>query len=189
MSAIEWAAAIIVFISVVLSARQNIWSWPTAIVGVGIYVFVFWNAKLYADMGLQFVFIILSIFGWYEWLHGGEQRTELRVSRAPLRVHLIGTTITILFAAILGTLLHRYTDAALPYADSTLTAFSLLAQWQMARKYLENWLIWIAVDVFYIAMYSYKHLYVTAVLYAAFIVVCSLGYVQWKRSEPKPSPA
>lgn len=185
MSAMEWAAAAILLFSVILSARENIWSWPTAIVGVGIYVFVFWNAKLYADMGLQFVFIALSIFGWYEWLHGGERNTELRVSRAPLRVHVIGTVVTILFAALIGTLLDRYTDAALPYADATLTAFSLLAQWQMAQKYLENWLIWIGVDIFYIALYSYKHLYVTAVLYAIFIFVCIFAFGQWKRSEAK----
>lgn len=182
MSWLEWIAAAITLFSVWLSARQHIVSWPTAIIGVSIYAWIFWHAKLYADFGLQFVFISLSFYGWYEWLYGGEQRTELQVSRAPLRIHLVASTITIAFAIALGTLLHRFTDASLPYADAALAAGSLLAQWQMTRKYLENWVLWIVVDVFYIAMYASKALYVTAGLYAVFIVVCAMGYRDWSRS-------
>ena len=178
----EAAAAAITLIRVILSARQNIWSWPTAIVGVGIYVVVFWHSKLYADMGLQFVYIALSFYGWYEWLYGGENRTELHVSSGWRNSYGVAIAITIAFALILGTILRRSTDAALPYADSTLTSFSLMAQWMMTRKYLENWFVWIAVDVFYIAMFCYKALYLTALLYAIFIVVCTFGYLEWKRS-------
>jgi nicotinamide mononucleotide transporter len=177
----EAAAAAITLISVYLSARQNIWSWPTAIVGVGIYVVVFWQSKLYADMGLQFVYIALSFYGWYEWLYGGANRTELRVSSGWRKSYPVAIAITIAFALALGTILRRTTDAALPYADSTLTSFSLMAQWMMTRKYLENWLLWIAVDIFYIAMFCFKHLYLTAGLYAVFIGVCAMGYVEWRR--------
>lgn len=181
MTAIEWIAAAITLFSVWLSTRQHIVSWPTAIAGVGIYAWIFWQTKLYADFGLQFVFISLSIYGWYEWLYGGEQRSELRVSRGPLRANLIAAAITIAFAIGLGTLLHRFTDASLPYADAGLAAASLLAQWQMTRKYVENWILWIVVDVFYIAMYASKGLYVTAGLYAVFIGVCAVGYRDWRR--------
>ena len=177
----EAAAAAITLISVYLSARQNIWSWPTAIVGVGIYVVVFWQSKLYADMGLQFVYIALSFYGWYEWLYGGANRSTLRVSSGWRKSYPVAIVITIAFALALGTFLRRSTDAALPYADSTLTSFSLMAQWMMTRKYLENWLLWIAVDVFYIAMFCYKHLYLTALLYAVFIGVCTMGYLEWRR--------
>ncbi|HEY0144052.1 MAG TPA: nicotinamide riboside transporter PnuC [Thermoanaerobaculia bacterium] len=181
MTAIESIAAAITLFSVWLSTRQHIVSWPTAIAGVSIYAWIFWQTRLYADFGLQFVFITLSIYGWYEWLYGGEQRSQLRVSRAPLRTHLIASAITIAFAAVLGTLLHRHTDASLPYADAALASASLLAQWQMTRKYLENWILWIVVDVFYIVMYASKELYVTAGLYAVFIVVCAVGWRDWRR--------
>jgi nicotinamide mononucleotide transporter len=182
MSWIEWVAAAITLVSVYLSTRQHIWSWPTAIVGVAIYLYIFWLTKLYADVGLQVFFIVVSFYGWYEWLYGGKGKTELTVSRASLKTHAVSTAITICGAVILGTFLRHSTDAALPYADSTLAAFSVLAQWQMARKYLENWFIWIAVDVFYIGMYSFKHLYVTAGLYAVFIGVCVMGLIEWKQS-------
>ena len=178
----EAAAAVITLISVYLSARQNIWSWPTAIAGVGIYVVVFWHSKLYADMGLQFVYIALSIYGWYEWLHGGENKSELQVSSGWRSCYPVALMITIVFALSLGTFLRKTTDAALPYADASLTSFSLLAQWMMTRKYIENWWVWIAVDVFYIAMFAFKHLYLTAVLYAVFIGVCWFAYLEWKRS-------
>lgn len=181
MATIEWIAAAITLFSVWLSTRQHIVSWPTAIAGVSIYAWIFWHAKLYADFGLQFVFISLSFYGWYEWLYGGEQRTELQVSRASLRTHLVSGAIAVLFAIGLGTLLHRLTDAALPYADAALASGSLLAQWQMTRKYIENWILWIVVDIGYIALYSSKALYVTAGLYAVFIVVCAKGYIDWGR--------
>ena len=175
----EAAAAVITLISVYLSARQNIWSWPSAIAGVAIYVVVFWHSKLYADMGLQFVYIALSIYGWYEWLHGGENRSELKVSSGWRSSYPVALAITIAFALALGTFLRKTTDAALPYADASLTSFSLLAQWMMTRKYIENWFVWIAVDVFYIAMFTFKHLYLTALLYAIFIGVCWFAYVEW----------
>jgi nicotinamide mononucleotide transporter len=183
----EAAAAVITLISVYLSARQNIWSWPTAIAGVGIYVIVFWHSKLYADMGLQFVYIALSIYGWYEWLHGGENKSELKVSSGWRSSYPIALVITVAFALGLGTFLRKTTDAALPYADASLTSFSLLAQWMMTKKYIENWFVWIVVDVFYVAMFVFKHLYLTAILYVIFIGVCWFAYVEWKRSLPESS--
>jgi nicotinamide mononucleotide transporter len=182
VSWIEYVAAGILLISVVLSALENIWSWPTAIAGVALYIIVFYQAKLYADMGLQVVYIAISIYGWYEWLHGGKEAGALQVSKVPMNVLLTGTMIALGATAGLGLFFRHYTDAALPFADSALTSFSLLAQFLMARKYLENWHVWITVDVFYIAMFIFKHLYPTAVLYAAFIGACTLGLVQWRKA-------
>ncbi|HEX2717879.1 MAG TPA: nicotinamide riboside transporter PnuC, partial [Gemmatimonadaceae bacterium] len=114
--------------------RQNIWSWPLAIVNVLLYAIVFYEAKLYADMGLQVVYAVISIYGWYEWLYGGENRTELKVSRTPRRIVGLLVAIGALGAAALGTLLHRTTDASLPWLDSSLSSTSLVAQWMMTRK-------------------------------------------------------
>ena len=151
----RWEVLAVVFgiVSVYLSTREHIWSWPTALVNVGLYFVVFYEAKLYADMGLQVVYFGLSLYGWYEWLYGGANRTELHVSRTtrPLGVRLL--IIGIVCAAVLGTLLARFTDAALPYVDSATTSTSLVAQWMMTRKILENWAVWMAVDVVYVGMF------------------------------------
>ena len=178
----EVLAVITGIISVYLSTRENIWSWPTALVNVALYFVVFYETKLYADMGLQAVYFALSLYGWYEWLYGGENRTELRVSRTARSLGVRLAIIGIACAAILGTLLARFTDAALPYIDSATTSTSLVAQWMMTRKILENWAVWVAVDVVYIAMFIFKRLYLTAGLYAVFLVLAVMGYVQWKRS-------
>jgi len=182
VSTLELFAAVTGAISVWLSVRQNIWSWPTAIVNVVLYAVVFWEAKLYADMGLQIIYAVLSIYGWYEWLYGGEGRTRLRVTRTTPRLGVLLTLIAATGSALLGTLLHRTTDAALPFMDSALTSASLVAQWQMTKKLLENWLLWIAVDVLYVGMFIYKGLYLTAGLYAVFLVLAVKGYVDWRRS-------
>jgi nicotinamide mononucleotide transporter len=180
----RWEVLAVIFgiVSVYLSTREHIWSWPTALVNVALYFVVFFEAKLYADMGLQVVYFALSLYGWYEWLYGGENRTELHVSRTsrPLGVRLL--VIGAVSAVVLGTLLARFTDAALPYVDSATTSTSLVAQWMMTRKILENWAVWIAVDVVYVGMFIFKHLYLTAGLYAVFLVLAVMGFIQWRRS-------
>jgi len=181
----DWLEATAVafgIISVYLSVRQNIWSWATAIVNVLLYFLVFRQAKLYADMGLQLVYFALSVYGWYEWLYGGTNRTVLKVSRATPKTSLVLATVVMVSVAVLGTLFARATDAALPYLDSTTASTSLAAQWMMTRKVLENWAVWIAVDVVYVGMFIYKSLYLTAGLYAVFIVLAAMGWAQWKRS-------
>jgi nicotinamide mononucleotide transporter len=191
VSALELAAALTGAISVWLSVRQNIWSWPTAIVNVVLYTVVFWDAKLYADMGLQVVYAVLSLYGWYQWLYGGAGRTELRVTRTPRRLGAILTLVAAVGSALLGTLLRHTTDAALPFMDSFLSSTSLVAQWMMTKKLLENWLVWIAVDVLYVGMFVFKGLYLTAGLYAVFLVLAVRGYVDWRRSMlvlPPPAP-
>lgn len=181
----DWLEATAVafgIISVYLSVRQNIWSWPTAIVNVLLYFLVFRQAKLYADMGLQLVYFALSVYGWYEWLYGGANRSVLKVSRATSKMSLVLAAIVVVSVAILGTLFARATDAALPYVDSTTASTSLAAQWMMTRKVLENWAVWMAVDVVYVGMFIYKSLYLTAGLYAVFLVLAAMGWARWKRS-------
>ena len=180
----RWEVLAVIFgiVSVYLSTREHIWSWPTALVNVALYFVVFFEAKLYADMGLQVVYFGLSLYGWYEWLYGGENRTELHVSRTSRSLGVRLLVIGVASAAILGTMLARFTDAALPYLDSATTSTSLVAQWMMTRKILENWIVWAVVDVVYVGMFIFKKLYLTAGLYAVFLVLAIMGYVQWKRS-------
>jgi nicotinamide mononucleotide transporter len=180
-SPLEGVAAAFGVISVYLSTRQNIWSWPTAIVNVGLYTVVFYQGRLYGQMGLQLVFLSLSIYGWYQWLHGGEKHSELTVSRASPRLLGVLAVLNLVTWLALAAIL-RQTDAALPWLDALLTTTSLVAQWMMTRKILENWLLWIAVDVVYVPTFFSQHLYATALLYAAFLVLAVMGYVEWRRS-------
>jgi nicotinamide mononucleotide transporter len=182
MNPIEIIAAVFGVVSVFLSVKQNIWSWPTAIINVGLYIIVFFESKLYADTGLQVVYVVLNAYGWYHWLYGGKNRTELPVSKTSARLGTLLGMLVLAGTAVIGTFLSRQTDAALPYVDAFTTSTSLVAQWMMTRKLLENWIIWVAVDVIYIGMYIYKSLYVTAVLYLIFLILSALGFVQWKRS-------
>lgn len=186
MDLVEWSplegiAAAFGVLSVYLSTRQNIWSWPTAIVNVALYSVVFYNGRLYGQMGLQTVYLVLSIYGWYNWLHGSAEKTELRVSRAsPRLLAMLGASnlvAWVLLAAIL-----RRTDAALPWLDALLTTTSLVAQWMMTRKILQNWILWIAVDIVYVPMFMSQRLYATALLYAAFLGLAVMGFVEWRRS-------
>ena len=193
MSPIEVVAVLFGVVSVFLSVRQNIWSWPTAIVNVGLYIIVFYHAKLYADTGLQVVYVVVNAYGWYHWLYGGKNRTELGVTRTNIRLGALLVGLICLGTVLIGTLLARNTDAALPYVDAFTTSTSLVAQWMMTRKLLENWLIWVGVDVIYIGMYIYKSLRLTAALYFVFLVLSAVGYRQWRRTlgnqEPELSAA
>ena len=182
MSTLEWIAAIAGAVSVYLSARENIWSWPTAIVNVGLYIIVFRRAGLYSDMGLQVVYLLLSIYGWYEWLYGGANRTQLVVSRATRRQWLLATPIALIFWLLLARYTATLSGVALPYLDSGLTTVSLVAQWMMTRKILENWMLWIIADIVYVPMYVYKKLPVTAALYLVFLVLAVIGLRGWWRS-------
>jgi nicotinamide mononucleotide transporter len=179
---LEWTAAVAGAVSVYLGTRQNIWSWPTAIVNVALYTIVFGRTGLYADAGLQVVYLVLSVYGWYAWLHGGRNRTALRVSHASLRVWLVTMSIAAVFWWLLADFIAAQPGVSLPHLDAALATVSLVAQWMMTRKLLENWLLWIAVDLVYVPMYVYKHLPVTAALYTVFLALAVLGYRDWRRS-------
>ena len=169
-------------VSVWLSVRENIWSWPTAIVNVSLYFVIFYRERLYADMGLQVFYAAISVYGWYHWLFGGVDRTELKVSLAPRRLWPVLLVTWALGSWMLGTLLYRKTDAALPYLDSALTVGSLLAQWMMTRKYVENWAIWVLLDIVYVAVFLNRGLPLTAFLYGVYLVLAARGLMAWRRS-------
>jgi nicotinamide mononucleotide transporter len=171
-------------ICVWLNIRQNIWGWFWAVVSSSVYGVVYFQSKLYSDMELQIVFIVLSVYGWYQWLFGGADKTELPASKMPVKYIPICIVVGLAFTGISG-YLHSQTDASLPYLDASLTAVSLIAQWMMARKYLENWLLWIAANLVYIGMYYTKDLYGTSILYALLLIMAIKGYFDWKKTMDK----
>ncbi|MGI9090868.1 MAG: nicotinamide riboside transporter PnuC [Gemmatimonadaceae bacterium] len=181
-SCLELVAVVVGIISVYLSTRENIWSWPTALVNVSLFSVLFYRSGFYSDTGLQVVYFVLSIYGWYEWLYGGANRTAISVSRTTRTTWMVLVGIGIVVWAALGSITSRLPGTALPYVDAATTTTSLLAQWMMTRKLLENWAVWIAVDVVYIGMFIFKGLYLTAFNYGIYLALAVLGYIAWKRS-------
>jgi nicotinamide mononucleotide transporter len=182
MDPLEITAVAFGVLSVWLSTRQHIASWPTALVNTALYLVIFQRAGIYANSGLQGVYFVLSCYGWWQWKYGGEAHTGVVVTRTSARLALVLVGVAVSTAVILGAGLARYTDATIPWLDAGTTAVSLVAQWMMTRKLLECWLIWIAVDVVYIWMYFSQGLRLTAGLYAAFLVLATLGYFSWRTS-------
>ena len=182
MSVLEVVAVAFGIVSVWLSVKENIWSWPTAIVNVLLYFVIFREHRLYADMSLQLFYAAISVYGWYHWLFGGAQHSRLEVSRTPGWLRWFLPVLVAVFAATLGTILKRHTNAALPYMDASLTSGSLAAQWMMSRKYLENWVVWVTLDVAYVAVFINRGLFLTAFLYGVFLILAARGWVEWGRA-------
>ena len=168
--------------SVWLAVRESVWNWPVGIANNVFFLILFWKAKLYADAVLQIVYIVISIFGWWNWLRGGAGHTELPISRSTARTGVLLGVGTVAATALFATILRRFTDSAAPLGDSVTTALSLTAQYMLSRKLLENWWMWMTADVIYIALYCYKSLFLTSVLYLVFLAMCIAGYDRWKKS-------
>jgi nicotinamide mononucleotide transporter len=164
-----------------LTVKENIWNWPIGIANSGFYLVVFLQSRLYADMTLQVIYIVLGALGWYWWLRGIDGRSRLRVSRiGPTHALVLGA---MLVAGSYGMMLFlRSVDDAAPFWDAATTTLSLIAQYMLTRKLFENWLVWITADLIYIGLYLSRHLVLTALLYAVFLAMCTAGLVQWRRS-------
>ena len=188
MSPYEVLGVLFGIVSVYLTVRENIWCWPTGLVNVGLFIIVFFQAKLYADMGLQVLYVVLCLYGWYAWLHGGPGRGRLAVSRTPAPALMGLLAAGLAFAIPLGVFLRRATDASLPFVDASTSSFSVVAQAMQTKKWIENWWVWIVVDVVYVGMYVYKGLFLTAGLYTLFLVLAVMGLVQWRAALVGGSP-
>jgi nicotinamide mononucleotide transporter len=180
----EILAFVLSIATVALNIRQNHWAWLFAIVSSAAYGAVFFNSRLYGDCGLQLVFIVVSIWGWYSWLHGGDAadgRGQLAVTRLSRRGWVLALVGWALAYLVLAWFLGRYTNTDVPHTDGFLTAGSLVGQMLLSRKKLENWHAWIAVDVLYVGLYLYKQLVLTGVLYALFVAMAVAGLLAWRR--------
>ncbi|HVV54079.1 MAG TPA: nicotinamide riboside transporter PnuC [Mucilaginibacter sp.] len=181
---LEIAGVITGLLCVYLAAVNNIWNWPIAIISVSIYIFIFFKKLLYADMGLQFYFLGMNFYGWYYWSHKPKSEEKTPVMLIKPREILYSVIAIAVFTFILGSIL-KYTPASFPFLDSFCTACSLVAQVFLARKVLQNWLIWIFVDVIYVGVYIAKRLDITAIMYAIYVFIALLGYLDWKKDYKK----
>ncbi len=179
---VELLGAILGLAYIFFSIRQSIFTWPVGLLTSVLYVWVFFQSKLYADMGLQVYYVAISIYGWYEWLFGNTaQHSPLKVSRITPKMGAALLSVSLFIFFLIWFVLDQYTDSPVPVADSLATSLSIVATWMLARKILEHWLVWIFVDIFSIGLFWYKDLMPTVILFAVYAVMAFVGYFEWKK--------
>ena len=178
---LEWLGTLTGFLCVYLAAKQNIWNWPISIISVASYAILFYNAKLYGDTVLQFYFLSTAVYGWYYWIRRKEEKKKPIVKASNGQLLLCLLAILILTLSI-GYLLDSKTSSDVPYIDAFCTSVSFVAQFLMTRKVLQNWLLWVFVDICYIPLYIHKDLMLTAVLYLVFTLIAWNGYRDWQKT-------
>lgn len=178
---LELASFALALCMVLLNIRQSPWAWLFSILSAAMYAVVFYDAQLYGDMSLQFFFIVVSLWGWYQWLFGGAMHQGVQVSRMRPRAYAYSTLAWLFGFIAIASFLRMFTDTDVPHIDAFLTAGSLLGQMLLTSKKLENWYVWIGVDLMYIGLYLHKALYLTALLFAIFVVLAVIGLRTWER--------
>ena len=163
-----------------LVVREHPWNWPIGLANNVAFFALFLKSRLYADMALQVVYFGLGVYGWLNWALGGTGKSGLTVSRTSRReAFAIAVLLPVMTVALQRGLL--WVNGAAPWGDAATTALSLVAQYLLCRKRLENWWFWIAADLLYVPLYLSRDLPLTAVLYAVFLVMCVIGLRAWRR--------
>ena len=186
MQYIELLGTIVGLLYLWLEYRASIYLWVASVVMPAIYLIIYYDAGLYADFGINIYYLIIAIYGWAAWRYGfsigrGSKGCELPISHTPARLWLPLAAITSIVFVAIAWVLVNLTDSTVPYADAFTTALSVVGMWMLARKYIEQWWVWLVVDVASVALYIYKDLYFTAALYALYAVVAVFGYRKWKK--------
>lgn len=169
-------------VNIYLLTRCCLWNWFFGILTVSLYAIIFFNIKLYADMSLQGVFLFFQFYGLYQWRYGSKENKPIAMQVVSLATCLSLVVAAIILLAGISFILKHSTDSTTIYADATITALSLIAQWMMSKKYLQHWVLWIIIDLISINLYISKTLYLTALLYLIFMLLCFRGYYQWRET-------
>ena len=179
---LELVAFVLAVAMVVFNIRVNPLGWPLAIASSLLYFALFWNSRLYGDAGLQIFFVVVAGWGWWQWLRGtlpDGSALPVRLLPAHLRWRLLAA-LAVAWPAT-GWFLKTYTDTDVPWWDAFPTAASVIGQWLLGRKYVENWLAWIVVNVVSVGLFAYKGLWLTVILYVVFIAMSVVGWRAWLR--------
>jgi nicotinamide mononucleotide transporter len=181
-SLLELTAVVFAIVYLVLAVRENILCWFAAGISTLIFLYIFWDVKLYMESGLQVYYLGMAVFGWYQWRLANDGSTSLQVSMWSMREHLLALVLIALLTFTSGYLLHSGTDARLPYLDSLTTWGSVVTTFMVVRKVLENWIYWLVIDSISIYLYLDRELYFTSMLFAVYIVIVFFGWFSWSRS-------
>lgn len=182
MSLLELSAVLTSVLGIWLTTRRLLSSWPVIIISCVLYALVFYREKLFSDMLLQFVYLAFAIYGWWNWWRGVKEEGSVRVERLSGRGFTWGLIAGAAGSFFLGYVMAHYTGASLPHIDAALTCYSLVAQFWSTRKHIANWWLWIVVDALEIGVFLYKHLYLTALLFAFLIFLAVLGLRSWNKA-------
>lgn len=191
LSYIELIGTVFGLLAVYWASRENIWTWPASLINVAAFFILFYQINLYADMFLQIYFFIVSIYGWYNWLSPNNRvEAQLPISRMSLREIRLYAFLLIVGTIGIGYLMsqiHLFAPsafsepAAFPYPDAFTTTASILAMILLSQKKIENWLLWIAVDIVAVYLYYLKDILFVSVEYVIFLIICIFGYINWKK--------
>ncbi|MEP2773850.1 MAG: nicotinamide riboside transporter PnuC [Fulvivirga sp.] len=181
---LEFSGLVFGLLAVYFLIKENILTWPAGIAYVLVSFVIFWQQKLYADFALHIFFLVLNVYGWWYWLRGGKtnEKEEVPITTTPVSRLFLLAFVSILGISVMGTLLTLYTDASVPYWDSTTTVLSLTGMWLTARKKIENWHFWFVVDILATGIYFYKGIYFYAILYLIYIGLAIVGYLAWMKT-------
>ena len=180
---IEIVGAVLSLIYLYLSIRAKVSLWFFGIISSLFYIVVFYQTKFYADMSLQFYYVFISIYGWINWKRGEkENRAELPGTTLTRKLTFILIPATVVIYFIYYLILSRLTDSSIPKSDALVGALSVVGTWMLAKKLIENWLVWIAADALCVGLYIYKDLYPTAILFVIYTLMAMVGYRQWKKA-------
>ncbi len=189
LSPLEVVAALLGLANVALLWRRSIWNYPFGMAMVALYMEIFWEARLYAEAGLQVFFFAVNNYGWVLWLRNGGAEGPVTVGWMTARQRQAWAGGIVALSLSLGWLLHRYTNAALPYVDATVAAASIAAQFMLSFRKIENWVLWIGIDVVSIGLYINRELFLTAGLYVVLLGLSALGLRDWMRAHRDGNPA
>lgn len=180
--ALEIIGTLIGLVYLWLEYRASIYLWIASIIMPAVYLLVYYDAGLYADFGINIYYLLAAVYGWWVWKYGNKEKQgeELPITRMPRGKWKMAAAMYLVFQLLIAWILIRYTDSNVPWCDAFTTALSMVAMWMLARKYLEQWLVWIVVDVVSVALYLYKGLFFTAGLYALYAIIAVYGYWNWK---------
>jgi nicotinamide mononucleotide transporter len=177
----EGLAVVLAVAYLLLAARENSLCWYFAFVHTAIYTALFWQVSLLMESALNVYYMAMAVFGWYQWRRGGESHRGVEIHCLGLSRHFAIVALILLVTVVSGSLLSRYSDAAWPYVDSFTTWASVITTYMVTRKILENWLYWVLIDAVSIPLYIDRGLTMTALLYAAYVVIAAMGYLSWRR--------
>lgn len=177
---IEAMAVFFGILYIMLAAKENIWCWAAAIISVLLYIYICIKAQLYAETGLQIFYLVMAVYGYYQWKSGGnEKKDALPISAWPIKNHVTIIISGVLIVIGLGYFLQNYTQAQLPYLDSFTTVFSMITTYMVTRKKIENWLYWLIIDGAAVYLYIQRDLFLTALLFFGYTIIVIFGYFQW----------
>ncbi len=185
MSPLEIFAVIISLIGVTLTVKRNMWCWGFNFLAYILYVYIFWDFKIYGQSILQFFFMIVNFYGFYHWFKGKQQDHEIRIEPISMSKVIFQMILAAIGGVIFGLAIGNIPGANLPMLDSQLAAFSLLATYWTSRKHIATWVLWVFVNIIYVGMFISQNLYPTAGLYAAFVGLAIYGWIHWSQVKKK----